>query len=295
MTTLRVAVLLVLVGCGESSRSGFGQSTLFKKRMKRSLMLHAAPSPDGPGPAPAASPMAAPAGACECNFQDMCTCESALAHLDCISKTCASEECDCPDVQFSQSCGQIASVCKPMLEISCTPKLALCDGNFYQLSSSLTGLSIDLEKLDQDAHCGASGKCTGKIDVHAAIHNFEKGMRMECFLEEAPGSKSKTHCSSKVSGDSANCTLSMPETLPPGDKLEGWCRLVTIGKANETTAERLTHDAPFYIYNHHKAFEPAKKFAEAPQPETTPAQPSKSGAFITGISALLMGPAVLHF
>jgi len=181
-----------------------------------------------------------------------------------------------------------------MLEISCTPKQALCDGKFYQLSSSLTGLSIDLEKLDQDAHCGSSGKCTGKIEVEAVVHNLEKGMTMECFLEEFPGSKSKTHCSSTVDGDLANCTMPMPKQLPPGDKLEGWCRLVDLKGDNETYSERLTHDAPFYIYNHHKAIEPTKKFAEAPP--APKAVPAKSSAFgFQGIIALLMMPvAALH-
>lgn len=300
MTGLHVAVAILLCSCSDASRTGSGRrvSTLFKKKaMKRSLTLGAAPS-SAPASAPEASPMAAPAGGpagpCECNFQDMCTCESALAHLDCISKTCASDECDCPEVQFSQSCGQIASVCKPMLEISCTPKQALCDGKFYQLSSSLTGLSIDLEKLDRDAHCGASGKCTGKLEVEAVIHNFEKGMQMECFLEEFPGSKGKTHCSSTPDRDVANCTLPMPKQLPPGDKLEGWCRLVDPPKKdNETFSERLTHDAPFYIFNHHKAIEPPKKFAEAPPPKTPPAKSSAFGA--QGIITLLiMTVAALH-
>lgn len=208
-----------------------------------------------------------------------------MAHLDCISKTCASEECECPAVQFSQSCGQIASVCKPMLDISCTPEQALCDGKFYQLSESLLGLSIDLEKLDQDAHCASTGKCTGKIDVQAAIHNSEKGMQMECFLEDVPGSKSKYTCMSNVDGDFANCTMPMPKALPAGDKLEGFCRLVA--PVDNSTNKRLTHDAPFYVYNHNKAIEkePKKKFAEAPPPPPAP----KSSAFGTkGITLIFV-------
>jgi hypothetical protein len=183
-----------------------------------------------------------------------------------------------------------------MLDISCTPEQALCDGKFYQLSSSLTGLSIDLEKLDQDAHCGPTGKCAGEIDVQVAIYNFKKGTILECFLEEAPKSKSKHTCSSKVSGDYANCTLPMPKELPAGDKLEGWCRLVDTSSDSNSTkavveATRLTHDAPFYIYNHHKAIEPPKKFAEAPVSKLA-AEPPKSSAFsLHGTAALLMTTA----
>jgi len=261
-----------------------------------------APAAASPAAAPESAPMGAPMavpGSCECNFQDMCTCESALAHLDCISKTCAKQECDCPAVQFSQSCGQMASVCKPMLDISCTPKQAVCDGKFYQLASSLIGLSIDIEKLDNDAHCGSAGKCTGKIDIEAAIYNPAKGMHMECFLEDAPKSKMKTHCSSEVTSDFANCTIDMPTTLPAGDKLEGWCRLVARADDNSTEklSQRLTHDAPFYIYNHHKAIETEtetqKKMAEAPPPAAEAAEPAKSGAqgmavlFLAATSATL--------
>jgi hypothetical protein len=177
-----------------------------------------------------------------------------------------------------------------MLDISCTPEEALCDGKFYQLSTSLTGLSIDIDKLDKDAHCGSTGKCTGKIDVQAAVHNAGEGMEMECFLEEAPGSKAKHTCSSEVSGAGfVNCTMPMPKTLPPGDKLEGFCRLVTPSKNDNTTNVRLTHDAPFYIYNHHKAIEtePKKKFAEAVTP--APAKLVDSSAFgFQSISILLV-------
>lgn len=271
---------------------------MFKKMMQRSRTLSKnAPSPpppdvDAPAAAEPASPASAPTGgSCQCDFEAMCTCESALAHLDCISRTCASEECDCPAVQFSQSCGQIASVCKPMLDISCTPEQALCDGKFYQLSSSLSGLSIDLEKLDEDTHCGATGKCTGKIDVQAAIHNAEKGMIMQCFLEETPGSKEKVHCSNEVSGDFANCTLPMPKKLEAGEKLEGWCRLAGRVENSTNTATRLTHDAPFYIYNHNKADEPERKFAPARfKPKAS--APVKGGAFRSqGILVALMAVA----
>lgn len=178
-----------------------------------------------------------------------------------------------------------------MLDISCTPEEALCDGKFYQMSTSLTGLSIDLEKIDQDAHCGATGKCTGKIDVQAAIHNAGKGMQMECFLEESPKSKSKHTCVGDVEGDFANCSMPMPKMLPAGDKLEGFCRVVDTAEDDNSTStlevKRLTHDAPFYIYNHHKAIEeePKKKFAEAPPP----AVPVKSNAFGTqGITMVLV-------
>eukprot|EP00746_Dinoflagellata_sp_MGD_P165558 gnl/MRDRNA2_/MRDRNA2_94899_c0_seq1.p1 gnl/MRDRNA2_/MRDRNA2_94899_c0~~gnl/MRDRNA2_/MRDRNA2_94899_c0_seq1.p1 ORF type:complete len:336 (+),score=70.23 gnl/MRDRNA2_/MRDRNA2_94899_c0_seq1:96-1010(+) len=295
MTGLCVTVLALLAVSAAASRSEAARRTLFKKAMLRHSLTLAKNAPSPPPGAPEAAPMAAPAGspagACECNFEAMCTCETAMAHLDCISKTCANEECDCPAVQFSQSCGQIASVCKPMLDISCTPEEASCDGKFYQMSTSLTGLSIDLEKIDQDAHCGATGKCTGKIDVRAAIHNAKEGMQMECVLEETPGSKTKHTCIADVSEQFANCTMPMPKMLPAGDKLEGFCRVVDTKVDDNSTdtleVTRLTHDAPFYIYNHHKAIEeePKKKFAEAPPAPV----PVKSNAFGTqGITMAFM-------
>lgn len=170
-----------------------------------------------------------------------------------------------------------------MLDISCTPEEALCDGKFYQLSTSLTGLSIDIDKLDQDALCGATGKCTGKINVQAAVHNAANGTQMECFLEETPRSKSKHTCTADVSGGLAHCTMPMPSMVPAGDKLEGFCRIVDSSNDDNSTStielKRLTHDAPFYIYNHNKAIEkepePKKKLAEAP------AKPADSNAFGT--------------
>ena len=41
----------------------------------------------------------APTDACSRNFQDTCTCENALDHLDSISDACASGERDCSDVK----------------------------------------------------------------------------------------------------------------------------------------------------------------------------------------------------
>lgn len=74
--------------------------------------------------------------------------------------------------------------------------------------------------------------------------------------------------------------MPMPKQVPAGEKLEGWCRLVEpTGNATNT---RLTHDAPFYIYNHHKAIEKASsvKFAEAAAPAPAEKPPAKSGAFV---------------
>lgn len=305
---VHVFIAAIMVVSDATLRSGLGQHrTLFKKHS----LTFGAPAPASPAAAPEAAEMEAPAGApglCECAFHNMCTCESALAHMECISRTCASPDCDCPDVQFSQSCGQIASVCKPTLDISCTPEQAICDGKFYQLSSSLVGLSIDLEKLDQDAHCGPSGRCTGTIDVHVAIHNSENGQHLECFLEDAPESKSKHRCSSEVNGDFANCTLPMPKGLPAGDKLEGWCRILGRTDDGSETAKssyaRITHDAPFYIYNHHKKIE-TKKFAEVPAParkryavnpelmKPKTSKPADSGSFrVQGTSALLIAATI---
>jgi len=299
MISLRIAVSALSVVCCFASRTGLAHKALAMFNQKRSGQKPPAGPGGAPAPSPAAAPKGAPGGAdpCQCSFEDMCTCKTALAHLDCISKTCASTECDCPAVQFSQSCGQISSVCKPMLDITCTPDQALCDGKFYQLSASTLGISIDLEKLDKDAHCGPTGKCEGDINVNVAVVNREgnNSLHLECFLEEAPGSKSKFTCSSEISGNSANCKLPMPKELPAGDKLEGWCRIVDRADDGKSLSDRLTHDAPFYIYNHNKAIEPeaapAVKLAEAPPPKRKKAEPKSGALSIQGNAAFLMAAA----
>jgi len=115
-------------------------------------------------------------------------------------------------------------------------------------------------------------------------------------LEEAPKSKLKNHCSSEVSGDFANCTIAMPDELPPGEKLEGWCRLVDRADDDKSPSERLSQDAPFFIYNHHKPkSDPSKrKMAEAPPPKK--AKPAKSSAYSAQGAAMLFiaAAAALH-
>lgn len=170
----------------------------------------------------------------------------------------------------------------------------MCDGKFYQLSTSTLGLSIDHEKLDEDAHCGPTGKCAGELPVYVSVFNKKDGMTLECFLEDAPKSKDKHHCSSEVTGDFANCTLPMPKSLPAGDKLEGWCRLVDRADDGKSLSERLSHDAPFFIWNHHTAINLKVEKAPAPPPpparKKTEAKPeTKSGA----LSAQGYGTAAL--
>jgi len=295
--SVRATVVAALVVCGATTRTG--SHTLFKKQ---NLKMRGAPSP-APAAGPEASPAAAPAGPCECGFQDFCTCESALAHLNCISKTCASGECDCPSTQWSQSCGKMASICKTALDISCTPTDALCDGRFYQLSSGVVGLSIeDYNKLDENAHCGPTGKCTGHVDVKVAVHNSEEGMEMNCFLEQAPGSVQKHFCAANVSNSQAKCTLQMPSELAAGGKLEGFCRLID-PLDDGKTAHRLTNDAPFYISNHHRPVEveaPKRKRAEAPAFQKKPSphkSGQKSGAFgvRATVAVLMVAATALRF
>lgn len=127
--------------------------------------------------------------------------------------------------------------------------------------------------------------------MHVAIFNKKDGMHLECFLEDAPKSHEKHHCSSEVNGDFANCSLPMPKELPAGDKLEGWCRLVDRADDGKGLSERLTHDAPFYIWNHHTVVNLKVEPAPAPPParKKTEAPAKKSGAFsVHGTAALLL-------
>jgi len=110
------------------------------------------------------------------------------------------------------------------------------------------GLTVDLEALDKDAHCGLHGACEGDVDFHVQVHRPAEGTELECALEREPGSVQHTVCNSAVNGSAAVCSLAMPPTLSPGEKLGGFCRIVK-------TEDKIpvTKDAPFFIYNHHPA------------------------------------------
>merc|ERR1719359_304366 len=108
---------------------------------------------EAPSPAPAGAPMGspgpAPLGPCECRFEDYCTCGGALAYLDCISKTCAKEECNCGsnDRQFEMSCHHVKNECGEDLDLDCSGEHATCEGKFNQAVNGIIGLTMDFDKI----------------------------------------------------------------------------------------------------------------------------------------------------
>eukprot|EP00746_Dinoflagellata_sp_MGD_P160809 gnl/MRDRNA2_/MRDRNA2_87732_c0_seq1.p1 gnl/MRDRNA2_/MRDRNA2_87732_c0~~gnl/MRDRNA2_/MRDRNA2_87732_c0_seq1.p1 ORF type:complete len:364 (-),score=94.61 gnl/MRDRNA2_/MRDRNA2_87732_c0_seq1:30-1121(-) len=151
-------------------------------------MMKEAPSP-APAGSPASAPGPAPLGPCECRFEDFCTCEGALRYLDCISQTCAKEECHCSNntVQFSTSCGQMASECKEDLDIQCSSSKATCEGKFNQAANGIIGLTMEFDKIASDAFCGPTGRCAGTISAAVKVHKPAKGVRVSCALEPRQG------------------------------------------------------------------------------------------------------------
>lgn len=151
-------------------------------------MMKEAPSP-APASAPMSSPGPAPLGPCECRFEDYCTCGGALAYLDCISRTCAMEECNCGNntVQFSTSCGHMASECKEDLDISCSSSKATCEGKFNQAVDGLIGLTMAFDDISSEAYCGPTGRCAGQVHAAVKVHKPAKGVRLSCALEPRQG------------------------------------------------------------------------------------------------------------
>lgn len=153
----------------------------------------AAPSPPmaAPAGAPQGSPgpAAGPAGPCECRFEDFCTCGGALAYLDCISQTCAKEECNCGNntEKFSTSCGHMASECKSELDIICSSSHATCEGKYNQAVDGIIGLTMDFDKIQGEAYCGPTGRCAGTVQAAVKVHKPAKGVRLSCALEPRQG------------------------------------------------------------------------------------------------------------
>merc|ERR1719171_2406181 len=62
---------------------------------------------------------------CTCSFRGECTCKNSLVFLDCVSKACASGNCDCSESQYHNSCTNMAETC-PELDFQCSADKAVC-------------------------------------------------------------------------------------------------------------------------------------------------------------------------
>jgi len=135
------------------------------------------------------APADSPAGPCECRFEDFCTCGGALAYLDCISHTCAKKECDCTSnaKTFKNSCLHIAGECADDLHFDCSGEQAACEGKFNQAENGIIGLTMDFDKIESDAFCGPTGRCTGSVKAAVKVHKPAKGVRVSCALEAREG------------------------------------------------------------------------------------------------------------
>merc|ERR1719160_1935261 len=77
------------------------------------------------------------------------------------------EDCHCSNntVQFSTSCGQMASECKSDLNIDCSSSKATCEGKFNQATNGIIGLTMEFDKIASDAYCGPTGRCAGQCQL----------------------------------------------------------------------------------------------------------------------------------
>lgn len=174
---------------------------------------------------------------CQCEFNDFCTCDGVLKYLDCISKKCASDECDCHQEQFEVSCANVGNMCGAELEFGCSTEQATCRGRFHQLPDSVVGITVDTESLNQKSYCGPFGKCEGSVEAKVKVsHVPEEGATVQCEMQRFEGAKEVdakgwNKCQAEVDKNGeAVCSLPMPKNLKPGASLEGKCVAAAQGK-----------------------------------------------------------------
>merc|ERR1711959_614080 len=81
----------------------------------------------------------------------------------------------------------MASECKSELDIVCSPSTATCEGKFNQAKNGLIGLTMDFDKIENEAYCGPTGRCTGTVQAAVKVHKPAKGVRLSCALEPRQG------------------------------------------------------------------------------------------------------------
>lgn len=139
-----------------------------------------------------------------------------------------------------------------------------------------------MDVLEKDAYCGPLGDCTGDLNIHVWVHRPAAGVILECGLEEETrkdrDSSVSDHvhvdvCRGNVTDAEASCTIPMPKTIPAGETVDGFCRLVEAdgGKV-------LTQDAPMHITNHHAASAKEEKEPQNEKKEKKKAEAVKSAA-----------------
>jgi len=63
---------------------------------------------------------------CACHFKGLCTCESSLEFMECISSSCGSGKCDCGDTaHYGWACGNMSATC-PTVGLTCDGGKAAC-------------------------------------------------------------------------------------------------------------------------------------------------------------------------
>jgi len=99
------------------------------------------------------------------------------------------EECNCGNntVQFSTSCGHMASECKEDLDVDCSGSHATCEGKYNQAKNGIIGLTMEFEKIEGEAYCGPTGRCAGEVKAAVKVHKPAAGVRLSCALEPRQG------------------------------------------------------------------------------------------------------------
>eukprot|EP00747_Dinoflagellata_sp_TGD_P162370 gnl/TRDRNA2_/TRDRNA2_179882_c0_seq1.p1 gnl/TRDRNA2_/TRDRNA2_179882_c0~~gnl/TRDRNA2_/TRDRNA2_179882_c0_seq1.p1 ORF type:complete len:379 (-),score=79.08 gnl/TRDRNA2_/TRDRNA2_179882_c0_seq1:105-1241(-) len=225
------------------SRSSLRQVQLNSKDNSTLVTLGAA------GPAPAGSPAAAPSppvGLCGCVKTNQCTCGGSLDYLQCVHEACDAGCGDCESLSgpWTDQCQEMMGTCADTIDIACHDTEATCEGKFHQAQYGVTGLSLELAHLSEEAFCGPYGKCIGELHLSANVLEASDGMVMECVVPVSHDDPEDVYyCNNEIVDGTAKCTLPMLKKLDKGSKVEGHCYIL------DKQHYQITKDAFFAVQN----------------------------------------------
>jgi len=83
---------------------------------------------------------------CKCKFVGLCTCEAAVAFMECVADSCASGQCDCQAADYLTSCNAMAQTCSKV-GMHCTQEKTTCRASSEPIRETIDELQQELAVL----------------------------------------------------------------------------------------------------------------------------------------------------
>lgn len=116
----------------------------------------------------------------------VCGCRPATEYFACLTKHCDAAN----STMFGEKCSHMQDRCSSELDIQCNGPDTVCESKYNQLPEGGLGMSVDFAQADEDAFCGASGKCIGdyhmKVSIHSATLSLATGITSLSVPAPAP-------------------------------------------------------------------------------------------------------------